>query len=70
MPVSAGHYGEGPEALVVSLAIKGDRDAFAEVYRLTAPKLFGLALNLLRHRERAEEVLQEAFILVWRHADR
>ncbi len=62
--------GQGPLADLLGAAADGDRDAFAEVYRLTAPKLFGLALNLLRHRERAEEVLQEAFIQVWRHADR
>ncbi len=48
----------------------GDRAAFAEVYRQTSPKLFGLALKLVRNRERAEEVLQEAYLQVWRHADR
>ena len=33
MPAAPGHYAEGPEALVVSLASKGDRDAFAELVR-------------------------------------
>lgn len=46
----------------------GDRPAFTELYRLSAPKLFGLALRILKTRALAEEALQEAFVRVWRHA--
>lgn len=46
----------------------GDRAAFAELYRLTAPKLFGVALRIALRRDLAEEVLQESFIAVWDHA--
>lgn len=48
----------------------GDRQAFAELYRLTSPKLFAIALRMARASDVAEEILQEAFLLVWRKADR
>ena len=46
----------------------GDRGAFQELYRATAPKLFGVALRILRREDWAEEVLQECYVSVWRHA--
>lgn len=45
-----------------------DQRAFAELYRLTSAKLFGVALRILRRRDWAEEVLQESFINIWNHA--
>jgi RNA polymerase sigma-70 factor, ECF subfamily len=47
---------------------QSDRAAFAELYRRTAPKLFGVCLRLLRDRDDAEEVLQEIYVTVWRRA--
>jgi RNA polymerase sigma factor (sigma-70 family) len=47
---------------------QGDRDAFAQLYRRTSPKLFGVCLRLLRDRNDAEEVLQEIYVTVWRRA--
>ncbi len=46
----------------------GDQGAFAELYRLTSPKLFAVAIRILKHEERAEECLQEAFVNIWRQA--
>jgi RNA polymerase sigma-70 factor, ECF subfamily len=43
----------------------GDRTAFAELYRLTAPKLFPVALRITQRRDLAEEVLQESFVAIW-----
>ena len=45
-----------------------DRSAFAPLYQATSAKLFGVALRILRNRQQAEEVLQEAYIRIWRHA--
>lgn len=59
------------EALVTDHLIRcaqGDRQAFAELYRLTAPRLYGLALRILRRRDWAEDVVQDCFITVWRQA--
>lgn len=46
----------------------GDHAAFAEVYRRTHAHLFGLALRMLRREQAAEDVLQEAFVSVWKGA--
>ena len=45
-----------------------DQQAFAELYRLTAPHLYAVALRILREGAAAEEVLQESFVNVWHHA--
>ena len=45
-----------------------DQRAFAELYRLTAPHLYAVALRILREAAAAEEVLQESFVNVWHHA--
>ena len=45
-----------------------DQAAFAELYRLAAPHLYGVALRILREPARAEDLLQEAFVNVWHHA--
>jgi len=45
-----------------------DQKSFAELYRLTAPHLYAVALRILRESAAAEEVLQESFVSVWHHA--
>jgi RNA polymerase sigma-70 factor (ECF subfamily) len=55
------------EALVGRAAL-GDRAAFRELYQATSPKLFAVALRILRREDWAEEVLQECYVSVWRHA--
>jgi RNA polymerase sigma-70 factor, ECF subfamily len=57
----------GREALLQACA-RGDRVALERLYAATAPQLFGLALSILRSRDLAEDVMQDSFILVWRHA--
>jgi RNA polymerase sigma factor (sigma-70 family) len=52
-----------------SLPFAEREEAFHALYDLTAGKLFGLALRVVRNREWAEDVLQEAFLHVWRVAD-
>lgn len=45
-----------------------DEGAFARLYQLTAPKLFGVALRILRREDWAEEVLQDCYVSIWNHA--
>ena len=45
-----------------------DETALRLLYDRTAPKLFGLALRVVRQREWAEDVVQEAFMTIWRIA--
>ncbi|MFO0998226.1 MAG: sigma-70 family RNA polymerase sigma factor [Alphaproteobacteria bacterium] len=61
---------EAQGALVSLLAAcgRGENSAFDELYGLAAAKLFSVCLRILRRRDWAEEVLQEAFVRIWRHA--
>ena len=47
---------------------RNDQKAFAELYRRTSSKLFGVCMRMLRDRGEAEEVLQETYTTVWRRA--
>jgi RNA polymerase sigma-70 factor, ECF subfamily len=46
----------------------GDQPAFEQLYQATSAHLLGVAMLVLRRRERAEEVLQEAFVNIWHNA--
>lgn len=48
----------------------GDRRAFYEVYQRSAAKLYGICCRILGDGQDAEDALQEAFVNVWRRADR
>lgn len=56
-------------ALIQSIAA-GDRDAFAQLYDMLSPRVFGLILRVLVDRSQSEEVLQEVFLEVWQSAAR
>ncbi|MEW9585166.1 RNA polymerase sigma factor [Paraburkholderia sp. DGU8] len=45
-----------------------DRAALRTLYDRASPQLFGIAVRILPRREWAEEVLQEAFVNIWRNA--
>lgn len=47
---------------------KGDDGAFAELYDVLAPAVFGLARRVIRQAEQAEEVSQEVLLEVWQQA--
>jgi RNA polymerase sigma-70 factor (ECF subfamily) len=47
---------------------RGNKSAFARLYGLTHAKLLGVGLRILRDRALAEDVLQESYLKVWRHA--
>jgi len=46
----------------VTQAARGDQAAFAELYDLLAPRVYGLCRRLLRHREAAEDATSEVFL--------
>ena len=48
----------------------GDQLAFAELYDELAPTLYGTVLRVVRDPAQSEEVTQEVFVEVWRHAAR
>ncbi len=55
---------------LVALSARGHEDAFTELYDLTAARIYGVALRVLRSAEHAAEVTQEVFVEVWRQAGR
>lgn len=55
---------------LLQLVATGDRDAFAELYDRTAPRIFGLVKRLLRDHAQSEEVTQEIFLEIWQTAAR
>lgn len=55
-------------ARLLQATARGDRQAFARLYELTAPKLLGAGVHMLKRRELAEDVLQDLFVKVWHRA--
>lgn len=51
---------------LVELARKGDRDAFGELVRIHQHDVYTLAVRLVRDRELAADVTQEALVRAWR----
>lgn len=49
---------------------QGDRAAFHDVYRRTSAKLYGVCCRILGEGPEAEDALQEAYVNVWRRAER
>src|ERR1700730_8311111 len=47
---------------------RNDQKAFAELYKRTSSKLFGVCQPMVSDRGEAEEVLQETYTAVWRRA--
>jgi RNA polymerase sigma-70 factor (ECF subfamily) len=45
-----------------------DRDAFAALYDVTAAKLYGLILRMVRRRDAADDILQDVYIRIWERA--
>jgi RNA polymerase sigma-70 factor (ECF subfamily) len=45
-----------------------DASAFEALYRATSPRLYAVALRLLKRADWAEDVLQECYVNIWHHA--
>ena len=45
-----------------------NRDAFRELYTLTAAKLFGICLRICGDRVAAEDVLHDVYLTIWKRA--
>jgi RNA polymerase sigma-70 factor (ECF subfamily) len=54
------------EAVLVDRARAGDRDAFEELVRRHAERLYAVVLRFVADGEEAHEVTQEAFLRAWR----
>ncbi|MBX7249907.1 MAG: sigma-70 family RNA polymerase sigma factor [Caulobacteraceae bacterium] len=59
---------DDPAALIVAVATRGDRDAFALLFEHFAPRVKSYMLRLGAPPETAEELAQECLLTVWRKA--
>jgi RNA polymerase sigma-70 factor (ECF subfamily) len=51
---------------LVRQAIDGDREAFSELMRTSAPRQYAVATLILRDRSRAQDAVQDAFVSAWK----
>jgi RNA polymerase sigma-70 factor (ECF subfamily) len=65
---SAGRYAFLADAELISLLSDGDMRAFASLYDRHSRPAYSLAYRLTNGRQAAEDLVQEAFIKVWRSA--
>ena len=56
------------EVVLLARTGAGDRAAFRQLYDRYSTPMFSLALRLVGDAGEAEEVLQDAFVKIWRHA--
>ena len=49
---------------------EGDRQALRQLYEQESPRLLAVVMRILQSRPLAEDVLHDAFIKVWKNADR
>jgi RNA polymerase sigma-70 factor (ECF subfamily) len=66
MPATPGHYAEGPEALIVSLAVRGDRSAFEELVRRRQSWVRNLMRRCCNDDNLADDLSQQVFLQSWR----
>lgn len=62
--------GDDPDAELIARVGQGDPAAARLLVQAKLPRILGLARRLLRDHGDAEDVAQEAFVRVWRHAGR
>lgn len=74
VPSGASSPEEAPAAAdlaeLLKLSARGDELAFARLYDATSARAYGLAVRVVRDPAQAEEVTQEAFLEIWRTANR
>ncbi|PZQ17771.1 MAG: RNA polymerase subunit sigma [Ancylobacter novellus] len=59
---------DDPNASALAACAAGDRTALRAIYERESPKLLAVAMRIVRRRDVAEEVLQDAFMQIWRRA--
>ena len=61
-------YMEDPGQSLFEAVRRGDKEAFAQLYDRYSAALFGVITKVVREEVRAEEVLQDTFLKIWRSA--
>lgn len=58
----------GVDQVLMNRVVAGDEPAFQELYRRLSPGLFSMVYQILQDQKEAEDVLQEAFVQMWKKA--
>lgn len=57
---------EDREHILFEAVKRGDQEAFAQLYDRYSAALFGIILKVVKDQARAEEVLQDSFVKIWK----
>jgi RNA polymerase sigma factor (sigma-70 family) len=68
--VAPADVGEERDRRLIGRIAGGDRDAFRDLFRRYAPAAMALARRVVRQPHIAEEMVQEAFLSVWKNPRR
>lgn len=55
---------------LIALTAAGDRMAFRRLYEATSSQLYGIIRRMVRNKERSDDILQDVYLKIWRHAER
>ncbi|HTE55345.1 MAG TPA: sigma-70 family RNA polymerase sigma factor [Kofleriaceae bacterium] len=55
------------DAQLIASAVRGDRQAFADLVRKYQRRVFGIALHITGNRSDADDVAQDSFVKAYRH---
>ena len=69
MPTPGGMLGRQQLSSMLGEVSRGDRAAFTRLYEVTSPKLYAIVLRIVRRRDLADDLLQETYLRIWRHAE-
>ncbi|UEG55181.1 RNA polymerase sigma-70 factor [Mucilaginibacter daejeonensis] len=58
------------EQALVAAFKAGDEDAFEDVFNQNFRKLYAFAFKMLKNKEQAEEIVNDAFLIVWANRDK
>ncbi len=58
----------GETATLLGEIAAGDRAAFRTLYEATAPKLFAVAMRILKDTQKSADAVQDAYLQIWRRA--
>lgn len=69
MPINSGYYSQDRELTNLLMQItQGDERALAAFYDLTASRVYGLALYVLKDPAMADEVTLDVYLQIWQRA--
>ena len=61
---------EAQHVRLLAAMAKGEEQALGAFYDATVSRVYGIALRIVRHREAAEEVVEDVYLQVWQQASR